>query len=148
MNRFYDGKTWTNVLPEKKAPVELKKRKNPLSFFRRRSPSSSSNDNIDTTPVAPVIDGNGKILVTIPSFRGTHARNQTALYPGLGTNQARRITSCLPMQERTLTHVFLFFPSTPAYRIYAKQLTYQMASDAAKPCWTCSKRPKSRITSW
>ena len=78
MPRFHDGKKWTEVLPERKAPAAQKKRKNPMSFFRRRSPSSS--DNKDTSPVAPVLDGDGKILVTIPSFRGT---NEIAVvYPG------------------------------------------------------------------
>ena len=66
--RVYNGKTWTDVRPEK--PIEPKKKKNPLSFFRRRSSLSSNKK--DKAPVAPVEDGDGKILVTIPSFRGTH----------------------------------------------------------------------------
>lgn len=76
MPRFHNGKTWTEVLPEKKAPVEPKKKKTRFNFFRRRS-STSSTSKKDTKPVSPVLDGDGKILVTIPSFRGT---SQTALY--------------------------------------------------------------------
>ena len=73
--RFHDGKTWTGVVAEKMDPVEPpKKKKNPLSFIRR---SFSSTSKIDKTPVPPVLNGDGKILVTIPSFRGTHG---TALH--------------------------------------------------------------------
>ena len=93
MARFYDGKTWTDVLPEK--PAERKKRKNPLSYFRRRSKLSSSN-NKDETPVAPVLNGNENILVTIPSFRGTH---ETALHPG--TKWGLRETSYFLIRENT-----------------------------------------------
>ena len=68
MARIHNGKAWTEVLPDNEPSIDQKKRKNAL--FRRRSQLSS--DNKDTSPVAPVLDGNGKILVTIPSFRGAH----------------------------------------------------------------------------
>jgi hypothetical protein len=69
--RFYNGETWTNVIPPKEpAPEEPKPRKNPLAFLRRR-PALSAPEK-DTLPVAPVVDGDGRILVSIPSFRGTH----------------------------------------------------------------------------
>lgn len=63
--RVSNGQTWIDVVPEK--TVKPKKKRDPLSFFRRRS--SLSGNNKDATPVAPVDDGDGKILVTIPSFR-------------------------------------------------------------------------------
>eukprot|EP00532_Pseudo-nitzschia_australis_P006706 CAMPEP_0168169488 /NCGR_PEP_ID=MMETSP0139_2-20121125/3667_1 /TAXON_ID=44445 /ORGANISM="Pseudo-nitzschia australis, Strain 10249 10 AB" /LENGTH=532 /DNA_ID=CAMNT_0008086915 /DNA_START=155 /DNA_END=1750 /DNA_ORIENTATION=- len=68
--RFFDSNTntWANVVipDEKKEEPETKKRmKNPLSSFRKRKPLSSTNK----TPKPPVLDGDGKILVTIPSFR-------------------------------------------------------------------------------
>lgn len=76
MPRFHDGKTWTDVLPVKEAPVEPQKKKNRFNFFRRRS-STGSKDSKDKAPVSPVLDGDGKILVTIPSYRGT---TKTAIY--------------------------------------------------------------------
>lgn len=75
MPRIHNGKTWTEVLPENEASVDQKKRKHAL--FRRRSRLSS--DNKDTSPVAPVLDGDGKILVTIPSFRDGHHCGATLL---------------------------------------------------------------------
>eukprot|EP00535_Pseudo-nitzschia_heimii_P005467 CAMPEP_0197184714 /NCGR_PEP_ID=MMETSP1423-20130617/10409_1 /TAXON_ID=476441 /ORGANISM="Pseudo-nitzschia heimii, Strain UNC1101" /LENGTH=518 /DNA_ID=CAMNT_0042635597 /DNA_START=253 /DNA_END=1809 /DNA_ORIENTATION=+ len=65
--RVYNGQIWTDVLPEKPVEPKRKKKKNPLSFFRRRSSASSTKK--DEVPVPPAKGGNGKILVTIPSFR-------------------------------------------------------------------------------
>lgn len=77
--RFYDGTSWESVAPKKKDPIEdppkKKEHHNPLTFFRRRSLSTLAASKKDKTPVAPIVsldddDGDdGKILVTIPSFR-------------------------------------------------------------------------------
>ena len=66
--RFYDGKIWTDVhseIVDRTAPPKKKK-----SFSFLRSSSSSSSSEIDKIPVPPIL-GDGKILVSIPSFRGT-----------------------------------------------------------------------------
>ena len=90
--RFYDGNTntWVAVVisDEKKEEPETKKRmKNPLSSFRRRKSLSSTNK----TPAPPVLDGDGKILVTIPSFRGTIQYN-TMQYNTMQCNAMQCIT--------------------------------------------------------
>jgi hypothetical protein len=71
--RFHDGKIWTDVHTEKMIdqaddPPEEKKKKISFSLFKKASSSSTST--IDKTPV-PFVLGDGTILVTIPSFRGT-----------------------------------------------------------------------------
>ena len=73
--RFYDGKVWTDVHTEKiidqtDDPPEEKKKKKKISFSLFKKASSSSTSTIDKTPV-PFVLGDGTILVTIPSFRGT-----------------------------------------------------------------------------
>jgi len=65
VGRFYDGKTWVTVVNEKKDPADGEE---PLSFVRR-----SLSPSLDDRPETPVLDGDGNILVTIPSFRdGQH----------------------------------------------------------------------------
>eukprot|EP00536_Pseudo-nitzschia_multiseries_P009767 jgi/Psemu1/325767/estExt_fgenesh1_pg.C_2820013 len=71
--RFYDGNAWVTVVPEKIEPPEgTEKREKRLTSVR----GSTSSSLLDDTPVPPVLDGDGKILVTIPSFRdGQHCGN-------------------------------------------------------------------------
>ena len=118
--RFYDGTSWESVAPKKKDPIEdppkKKEHHNPLTFFRRRSLSTLAASKKDKTPVAPIVsldddDGDdGKILVTIPSFRGTiHVggpRNAPAVARSTpGTGMSSNPFLCL---QFTLTTSFLF----------------------------------------
>lgn len=62
--RFHDGNSWVSVIADEQVSVGGASRSmNPSSRVRR---SASK----DETPVPPMLDGDGKILVTIPSFRG------------------------------------------------------------------------------
>jgi hypothetical protein len=77
--RFYDGEVWTDVvhteiIDQKDGPPEEKKKS--FSLFKKASSSSST---IDKTPV-PFVLGDGKILVNIPSFRGTCIYSNTTNY--------------------------------------------------------------------
>ncbi|MGK3737853.1 MAG: hypothetical protein ACI8RD_005209 [Bacillariaceae sp.] len=66
--RFFDGKVWTDVQTKIIDKTEdPPKEKKSFSLFKK---SSSSSSTIDKTPV-PFVLGDGTILVTIPSFRGT-----------------------------------------------------------------------------
>ncbi|VEU33397.1 unnamed protein product [Pseudo-nitzschia multistriata] len=64
--RFHNGNSWVNVVKEKHDPAEATiTNKKPVYLVRGSALSSSK----DETPVSPVLDGNGKILVAIQSFR-------------------------------------------------------------------------------
>jgi len=74
--RFYDGKTWTDVHSEIVDRTDPQEKKKSFSFLR--SSSSSSSSGIDKTPVPPIL-GDGKILVSIPSFRDGQRCGETLL---------------------------------------------------------------------
>mmetsp|Transcript_9181 Transcript_9181/g.8941 ORF Transcript_9181/g.8941 Transcript_9181/m.8941 type:complete len:552 (-) Transcript_9181:79-1734(-) len=75
--RFYDGKIWTDVHSEIVDRTAPPKKKKSFSFLRSSS-SSSSSSKIDKIPVPPVF-GDGKILVSIPSFRDGQRCGETLL---------------------------------------------------------------------
>ena len=55
--RFHDGQKWTDVLDP---PPKASGSGGAGGMFRGSQ-----------TPIPPVVDGDGKIFVSIPSFRGT-----------------------------------------------------------------------------